>query len=162
VFQAEIALELVLALESAVCVGWVEQHLLVRVSSLSPDCLRCLLARKASRSVVFTKRCRVSFYLTLPLVIYRKGNTTLLHYMLLGARLLDQIMRFPYCGVLILSIGCFGHVKGEAHVGLFHLYIISFPAHHMRHVEYLQAISCCFKPCDVAFTSTIYALVAST
>jgi len=40
--------------------------------------------------------------------------------------------------------GLFGHIQGEAHVGLFQLYPTSLPCHCSRYIENLQAISCCF------------------
>jgi len=135
-------------------------------SFASPARLRILcgaiLARKASGRLVLTKHSRVSCYRSLHLVMPRKLNTPLLLFSDLGTWFLDQILRFLHSGARKPTFGHFGHVQGQAHVGLFQLYTTSLPCHSCRHVEYLQEISCCFKHWDAAMTSTIYASVASS
>jgi len=120
-----------------------------------------LLARKASERVVLTKHSRVSFCRSLHLGMPRKLNTLLLLFSDLGARFVDQILRSLYRSAQKPFFGHFGHVQGQAHVGLFQLYTTSLPCHCSRHVEYLQEVSCCFKRWDAAITSTIYPSVAS-
>jgi hypothetical protein len=89
-------------------------------------------------------------------------NTPLLHFLNLGARILDQILRFLNGGAWKPSYCDCGHIEGLAHVGLFQVYTTSFPCHHSRHFEYIQEICCCFKQWDEAITSTIYASIASS
>ena len=132
----------------------------------SPACLqilcRAILARKASGRVVLTKHSWVSFYRSLHLFTPRKINTPLLLFSDLGVSFLDHILHFLYCCAWNPSSGHFGHIQGQAHVGLFQLYTTCLRCHRSRHAEYLQEISCCFKHWDAAIISTIYASVASS
>jgi len=118
-------------------------------SYASPACLRivcgAIVERKASRHVVVTKHSWVYSHRSLHLFMPRNPNTPLLHFSNLGARFLEQILCFLYCGAWKLFFGHFGHVQGQAHVGLFQLYTTSLPCHRSRHLEQLQEISCCFK-----------------
>jgi len=103
-----------------------------------------IVARKVAGRLVLTKHCRVSLYRSLHLVMPRKLNTTLLLFLDLGAWFLNKILCFLYCGARKAFFGHFGHIQRQAHVGLFQLYPTSLPCHRCRHVENLQAISCCF------------------
>jgi hypothetical protein len=156
VFWAEVASALAsaleLALDSAVCVGWAEVHLFLCVSSTSADSLQCHFGKEGIRLSGLTKHSWVSSYHSLHLDLPRKLNTPLLPFSDLGTWFDEQILRFLYCGVLKPAFGHFGHVHGQADVGLLQLYTTSLPCHHCRHVEYLQEISCCFKHCDAAMT----------
>jgi len=114
----------------------------------SPVCLqiRCgtMLARKASGRVVVTKHSRVSLDCSHPHWTPQKLNTPLVLLSDLGVRFLGQILHLLYCGTWKPFFGHFGHIQGQAHVGLFQLYPTSLPCHSSRHVETLQEISCCF------------------
>jgi len=116
-------------------------------SFASPACLRILcggiLAWEAAGRLVLIKHCRVSSYCSLHLFVPRKLNTPLLLFSDLGGWFLDEIFRFLDCGPRKAFFGHFGHVQGQAHVGLFQLYPTSLPCHSCRHVENLQDISCC-------------------
>jgi len=113
-----------------------------------PACLWILcgaiLARKAARRLVLTKHCRVSLYRSLQLFVPRKLNTPLLLFSDLGAWFLNEIFRYLDCSARKAFFCHFGHIEGQAHVGLFQLYQTSLPCHSCRHVENLQDISCCF------------------
>ena len=122
--------------------------------------LGAIWARKASGIVILTKHRQVSVYRSLPHFMPRKFKTPLLHFSDLGMRFLDQTWCFLHCSVRTPAFGHFGHVQGQAHVGLFQLYTTSSPCHRCRRVEYVQGIRCCFKQEDSAMTSTIYASVA--
>jgi len=117
-------------------------------SFASPACLQILwgaiLARKAAGRLDLTKHCRVSLYRSLHLVMPRKLNTPLLPFPDLGAWFLNKIFCFLYCGAQKAFFGHVGHIQCQAHVRLFQLYPTSLPCHRCRHVENLQAISCCF------------------
>jgi len=132
------------AVASAVCVGCVEVHLFLCVPSLSEDSLQCHLARNALGHVVLTKHSLVSFYRNLHLFMPGKLNTPLLLFSDLGMRFLDQLLRFLCGGVRIPSFGNFGHIQGQAHVGLFQLYPTYLPCHSTRHIENVHQIGCCF------------------
>jgi len=133
---------------------------------VSPVCLRIICTaiypRKASGHVVLTKHSQVSFYHSLHHFMPRNLNTPLLLFSDLGTRYLHQILCFLYCSERKPFIGHFGHVQGQAHVGLVQLYTTSLPCHFSKHVEHLHEISCCFKQWDAAITSTICASVASS
>ena len=142
------------------CGGWPFEHRLCRLRSrlsgsvacrctcsfVSPACVGILcgaiLARGASSQVVFMKHSRESFYRSLHLIMPRKLNTPLLLISDLGVRFLDQIVHFLYCCAQKLFIGHSGHIQGQAHVGLFQLYLTSLPCHSSRHGENLQEIRC--------------------
>ena len=115
----------------------------------SPACLRILysaiLTGKASGCMVLTNHSRVSFHRSLHLVVPRKLSIPLLLFLDLGARLLDRVFRLLYCGSRKPAWSQFGHIHGQAHVGLFQLYTTSLPCHCSRHVEYLNDIS--FRSC---------------
>jgi len=117
-------------------------------SFASPACLRILssaiLAWTAAGRLVLTKHCQVSLYRSLHLFVPRKLNTPLLLFSDLGAWFLNEIIRFLDCGARKALFGHFGHIQGQAHVGLLQLYPTSLPCHSCRHVENLQDISCCF------------------
>jgi len=134
-------------------------------SFVSAVCLRivysAILEWKASSRVVVTKHSWVSFYRSVYNFIPRWLNTPLLLVSDLGARFLEQILGFLYCGSRKPSMGHFGHIPSQTHVGPFQLYTTSLPCHRSRHVEYLQEIRCGFKQWDAAITSTIHASVAS-
>jgi len=119
-----------------------------------------ILARKASGCVVLLKRYRVSFYRSLDLFMPRKLNTPLLLISDLGARFLDKILHFLYCGVWKPSFGHVGHIQGQAHIEPFQLYPTSLLCHPSRRVEYLQDISCYFLQSNSAITSTLSASIA--
>jgi len=133
-------------------------------SFASPACLGFLcgaiLTWDAAGHLVLMKHCRVSLYRSLQLVMPRKLNTPLLLFSNLGTWFLNKIFRFLYCGARKAFFGHFGHIQHQAHVGLFQLYPTSLPCHSCRHVENLQAISCCFYQRNSGVTSTIYASVA--
>jgi len=116
-------------------------------SFTSPVCLRILcraiLRRKAAGGLVLTKHCQVSLYRRLHLVMPRKLNTQHLPFSDLGAWFLDKIIHFLVYGARTACFGHFGHIQRHAHVGLFQLYPTSLPCCSWRHVENLQAISCC-------------------
>jgi len=117
-------------------------------SFASPACLRiycgAILAWKAAGCLVLTKHCRVSLYCSLQLFVPRKLNTPLHLFSDLGVWFLNEIICFLNCGTRKAFFGHFGHIQGQAHVGLFQLYPPSLPCHSCRHVENLQDISCCF------------------
>jgi len=165
-FRAELmsAVELSLesALASAVSVGCREVHLVLCVSSVWGFFGVAIVARKASGRVVLTKHSRVSFYHSLLLLMPRKLNTQLLLFLDLGARFLEQILRFLSCGAHKPLFSHFGYVPGQVLVELYQVYTISLPCHRSRHDDNLQEISCCFKQWDAAITLTIYASVASS
>jgi len=121
-------------------------------SFASPACLRILCgaipARQVSGHVILMKHSGLSFYHSLHCFIPRKLNTPLLLFLDFGARLVDWVLWFFYCGVRKPSFRDCGHVQGQAHVELFQLYTTSLPCHRSRHVEYLQEIDCCFKQWD--------------
>jgi len=114
----------------------------------SPACLRILcgaiLAWKAAGRLVLTKHCRVSLYRSLHLAVRRELNTPLLLFSDLGTWCVNEVFRFYDCGARKAFFGQFGHIQGQAHVGLFQLYPTSLPCHICWHVENLQDISCCF------------------
>jgi len=132
----------------------------------SPACLWILcgaiLARKASGRVVLMKYNRVSFYPSLHLCMPRKLNTVLLPFSDLSTWFLNQLLCFFHYSRRKPSFGHFGHIQGEAYVGLSQLYTTSLHCHRSRQVEYLQQISSCFKQWDAAITSTIYTTIASS
>ena len=99
--------------------------------------------RKASIHVVSTKHGQVFLYHSLHLHMPRTVNTPLLLISDVGARFLDQILRFLHCSAWKPSIGHFGLIQGQAQVGMFQLYPTSLPWHSRSHVENLQEISCC-------------------
>jgi len=117
-------------------------------SFASPACLQILcgaiLAWKAAGRLVLTKHCWVSLYRSLHLFVPRKLNTPLLLFSDLGAWFLNEVFPFLDCGARKAFLGHFGHIQGQAHVGLFQQYPTSLPCHSCRHVENLQDISCCF------------------
>jgi hypothetical protein len=123
--------------------------------------LQCHFGKEGIQPCGLTKHSWVSSYHSLHLDLPKKLNMPLLPFSDLGTWFDEQILRFLYCGVLKPAIGHFGHVHGQADIGLLQLYTTSLPCHHCRHVEYLQEISCCFKHCDAAMTSTIDTSVAS-
>jgi len=127
----------------SVSVGWRCTH-----SFAPPVCQQILcgavLARKASVRMVLTKHKRVSFYRSFQLFMPRKPNSPLLLFLDFGTRFLDEVLRNLHCGVHKPSCGHFGHIQGQAHVGLFQLYPTSLPWHSSRHVGNLQENSCCF------------------
>jgi hypothetical protein len=95
-FWAEMASALELAVESAVCVGWVEVHLFLCVSSVSQDFVPCDFARKASVCVILTKHRCVAVYRSIQLFMSSKLNTPHLLFADLGIRLFNQLPRFLY------------------------------------------------------------------
>jgi len=103
-----------------------------------------ILARKPAVRLIFANHCRVSFDHDLHLVMRGKLNTPLLLFSDFGARFLDELLCFLYCGVWYPSFGHFGHIHGKRHVGLFKLYPTSLSCHSSWHVENLQEISCCW------------------
>ena len=113
-----------------------------------PACLQnlcvAILARKAAERLVLTNHCRVSLYRSLHLFVPRKLNTPLLFFSDVGVWFLYEIFHFLKRGARKAFFGHFGHIQRQAHVGLFQLYPTSLPCHSCRHVENLQAISCCF------------------
>src|SRR5882757_3457903 len=121
-----------------------------------------ILAWKAAGRMIFVNHCRVSFHRSLHLLMPRKLNSSLLLFSDFGARFLNQLLRFLYCGARKPAFGHFRHIPGKAHVGLFQLYPTSLPRHSRRHVENLQEISCYFKIEASAITSNIYDSVASS
>jgi len=121
-----------------------------------------IVPMKTSGDVVLTKHSRVWWYRSLLLFMSGKLNTPPLFFSDLGTRFLHLILRFPHCGARKPAFGHFGHIQGQAHVGLFQLYSTSLPCHRCRHVEYLQELSWCFKHWDVAMTLTIYASVPTS
>jgi len=102
-------------------------------SFASPACLRILcgaiLAWKATGRLVVTKHCRVSLYRSLHLFVPRKLTTPLLLFSDLGAWFLNEIFRSLNCGARKAFFGHFGHIQGQAHVGLFQLNPTSLPCH---------------------------------
>jgi len=62
----------------------------------------------------------------------------------LGTRCVDEILHFLYLGAQKSSLGHFGPIQGQVHVGLFLLHPKFLPCHCSRHVEFLQEISCYF------------------
>jgi hypothetical protein len=86
-------------------------------SFASPACQQivcaAIFARKASWRVVLTKHSQVSFNCSLHLVRPRKLNTSLLLLSDIGARFLDSVLCFLYCGAQKLSFGHVGHVQGS-------------------------------------------------
>jgi len=118
-------------------------------SFASPACLQILcgaiLAKKASVHVILIKRGLVSFYRSLHQFMPRKLNNPLLLLAGLGARFLDQILRFLYCDEQKSPFGYSPHIEGQSHVGLFQLYPTSLPCYSTRNVDNLQEISCCFN-----------------
>jgi len=102
-------------------------------SFASPACLRILCGAifswKAARRLVLTKHCRVSLYRSLHLFVPRELNTPLLLFSDLGAGFLNEVFRFLDRGARKAFFGHFGHILGQAHVGLFQLYTTSLPCH---------------------------------
>jgi len=143
---------------------WVRRRYTCSVAS--PVCLRISCnakwARKASRCVAMMKHSRVSFYCSFHRFMARKLNTTFLLFSDLRVRFLDWILYFLYCSPPKPSFGHSCHVQGQAHVGLFQLYMTSLPCHRSSHVEYLPQISCCFKQWDTVDSSPIYASIDSS
>jgi len=88
-----------------------------------PACVRILccaiLAWKAAVCLIFINHWWVSFYRSLHLLMTRKLNSSLLLFSDFGARFLDQLLRFLYCGARKPSFSHFGHIPGKAHVRLF-------------------------------------------
>jgi len=123
-------------------------------------CLRYLgctiLAWKGAGCVIFINHCPVSFDHSLHLPVPRKLNSSLLLFSDFGARSLNQLLCFLYCGMRKSSFGHLLHIQGEAHVRLFQVYPTYLPRHRSRHVENLREIGCCFQMEELAITSTIY------
>ena len=98
-------------------------------SVASPSCLRihcsAVLPLKTTGCVVLMKRSQMSSYPSHHLFMPKKLNTPLLPLPDLGATFLDQKLHFFHCGTLKHSIGCFPHIQGQAHVGLFQLNLVS-------------------------------------
>jgi len=112
----------------SVSVGW-----RCTCSFPSAACLRILcaaiLAWKAAGRLVLTKHCRVSLNRSLHLFVPRKLHTLLLLFSDLGAWFLSKVFRFLDCGARKAFFSHFGHIQGQAHVGLFQLYPTSLPCH---------------------------------
>jgi len=107
--------------------------------------LHCTIsAWKAAISQVFMNNSRVSFNRSLHLLMVWKNNTPLLLFSDISARFLDEILRFLNYSAWKPSFDHFRLIQGEAHVGLFYLYLTSLPCHTNWHVENLQEISCGF------------------
>jgi hypothetical protein len=102
------------------------------------------LARKISSGVVLTKHSQVTFWYNHHHFIPCKLTMPLLHISDLGARFRDVTLCFIYCGAWNPSFGNFGHFQGQAHVGLFQMYLTSLPSHCRGNVEYLQEMICYF------------------
>jgi len=117
-------------------------------SFASAACLQILscaiVAKKPSGHVVITTHSHGSVYRSPHICMPIKLNTPLLHFTDLSARSVDAVLRFHYCSVRKPFFGHFGHMQGQAHVGLFQLYPTSLPCHSSSHVENLQEIRCCF------------------
>jgi len=103
---------------------------------------RAIWARKASVCLILTNHRWGCFYRSLHLLTAQKFDTLHLLFSEFGARILNQIMHSLYCGLWKPACGHFGHIQGQAHVGLFQLYTTSLPCHGSRHVETLQGIRC--------------------
>jgi len=138
-FVAEVASALVLS----VCVSPVGVHMLLCFSSVSAHSLPWHFGKEAICPCDFDEALLRVFLLQPPLVMPRTPNTLLLLFLDFGARFLDQILHFLYCGTHKPFFGHFGHIQCQAYVGLFQLYTTSLPCHSSRHVENLQEISCC-------------------
>ena len=112
-----------------------------------PACLQIvcciILAWKAAGRMIFIKYCWMSFPRSLHLLMPRILNSSLLLFSDFSMCFLDQLLCFLYCGSRKPSFGCFCHIQGKVHVGLFQLYWTSLPRHSSRHVENLQEISGC-------------------
>ena len=103
-----------------------------------------LLARKAAACLIFTNHCRVSFYRSIYLVMPKKHKTPLLLFWEFGARFVNQLLCFLYCGTRKPSFGHFGFIQCKTNVAVFKLYPTSLSCHGSWHVENLQEISCYF------------------
>jgi len=72
-------------------------------SFVPPACQRILCcaiwAWKAAVRMSFINHCQVFFYRSLHLFVPRELNSSLLLFSDVGARCLDQLLRFLYCGV---------------------------------------------------------------
>jgi hypothetical protein len=86
------------ALESALCVGQVEVHLFLCVSSMSVDSLWCHSGKEGTRIFGFDEALPRVFVLQLSPFYARKLNTPLVLFLDLGARFHNEIFRFLYCG----------------------------------------------------------------
>jgi len=145
----------------SVSVGW---RCTRSLASLACRLIVCcgMLERKGSGRVALTKHSWVSFLHILHYFMPRKLNTPLLLFSDLSAMFYDQLLHFLYCGTRKPFFGHFGHVQGQAHVGLLQLYMSLLPSHRSMYVEYLQSMSSCFKEYDAAITLTIYTSVTSS
>ena len=104
-----------------------------------------IYARKAPRHAVLMQNSQLSFYGCLRLVLPTKLNDSLLTFFDPCIRCLHKILHFPHCGAQRPSFVHFGHVQGQAHVGLFHLYSTSLTCHRSRLVDYQQETGCCIN-----------------
>jgi hypothetical protein len=114
-----------------------------------------ILEWKVCGCVVWTKHTRLSLYRSLQHTMPSNLNDLHLHFSHLGDRFLDHVLCFLYRSTWKLSIGYFGHSQGQAHVGLFQLYLTSFPCHRSKHVECQHQLRCYFRQWNWATPSTI-------
>ena len=128
------------ALESAVCVGRVEVHLFLCVSSVSADSLRCHFGEERSRQLGFNQALLGVIVSQPSAFCAQELNSPLLLFSDLGAWFLNEEFSFLECGARKAVFGHFAHIQRQAHVGLFQLYPTSLPCHSCRHVENPQDI----------------------
>jgi len=157
-FLAEVALVLVCAL----CVGWAVVHRFLCTSSMSADLVQCHFGKKGVLLCSFDEAYPGVFPLQHSPFDPKETQLPLLLFSDIGPRLLDQVMSVLYCGAWNPSFAYSGHIQGQAHVRLFKLDLTSLPCHSSIHVDNLQEISCCLWQWELATTTTIYALVASS
>jgi len=88
-----------------------------------PACLWILwgatLTKKAPVHVVMTKHSLVGFYYNLHLYTPQKFNSLFFLFSDFGGRIVDQVLRFLIWGTRIPFFDYFGHIQGQAHVGVF-------------------------------------------
>jgi len=146
-FRAEVAFQsdVASALDSARCIGRVDVHLFLCVSSVCADFSRCHCGKRGE--------CLCGFHEAWPRIFPSQPSplyaleTHPPTSSLLGLR---RELSWPDIAFLILQnaktrLWPFGHNQGNVHVGLFQLFLTSLPCHSRRHVENQQESSCCSK-----------------
>jgi len=133
-----------LALESPLCIGRVEVHLFLCVSSLSAVSLQCHFGKEGSRTFGFDEALPGVFIpQPSPCCAQDTQHPASVH---LGPRRVVSSWDICIlnCRARKAFFGHFGHIQRQAHVVLFQLYPTSLPCHSCRHVENLQDIRWCF------------------
>jgi len=149
-------------LESALCVGPMEVHLVSYISSVSTDTLGCHFSKDSSQwcgfdevfpGVFVSQRSRLYAQETQP-----PASSVVRPWAVMSSW--DIV--FPSMRHAKAFFGHFGHIQCPAHVALFQLYPTSLPCHSCRHVGNQQDISCYLEQWNSALAFTIYASVASS